>query len=65
MMNRQLSQQSSGTMSSPLAPGDSYTKLRLMEYYLTSEFGGLLTPKDLQDWATAHGYDKNKVKQLN
>ena len=41
-------------------------KLRLLEYYIASEqHSGLLTMREIQDWATEQNYDKNKVKQVN
>ena len=46
--------------------GDSAIKLKLLEFYIVSEeHCGLLTIKEVQDWAIEHGFDKNKVKQLN
>ncbi len=38
----------------------------LMEFYIASEeHSGLLTVKEVQDWAIEQAFDKNKVKQLN
>lgn len=46
--------------------GDSAIKLKLLEFYIVGEeHCGLLTIKEVQDWAIEHGFDKNKVKQLN
>ena len=45
---------------------DSTIKLQLMEFYLVNEeTSGLLTLREVQEWATEQGFDKNKVKQLN
>ena len=37
-----------------------------MEFYIVSEeHSGLLTMREIQDWAQENNLDKNKVKQLN
>ena len=38
----------------------------LLEFYLVSEeHSGILTVKELQEWAQENGVDKNKVKHIN
>ena len=69
-MQKQLSRTlSMGSQQSLPSVGDSAIKLRLMEFYLLSgdsqQLGGLLTVRDLQEWALDQGLDKNKVKQIN
>jgi len=70
-MQRQLSRSISAS-SQPAAAGglpgvgDSAIKLKLLEFYIVSEeHSGLLTIKEVQDWALENGFDKNKVKQVN
>ena len=46
--------------------GDSQIKLMLLEFYIVSEeHSGILTAKELQEWATEYALDKNKVKHIN
>ena len=55
------------TSSNPLPMlGDSQIKLMLLEFYIVSEeHSGILTAKELQEWATEYALDKNKVKHIN
>ena len=43
---------------------DNIIKFKLLEFYL-QESNGVVTPKELQDWATSNDFDKHKVKIVN
>ena len=62
-MQRQLNRTIAAGNAQHVASGDSVIKLKLLEFYLVGEeYGGLLTIKEVQDWAQEQGFDKNKVK---